>query len=100
MVISAARAAAIVQRNHFFCLYQKNKFSESKVKLRLASNPCKVILKAAKLAYANKRKDSISSLKLGSQSFGVLLIVFSKKEMLFFASDEIVLQLIKLFYEL
>ena len=31
---SAACAAAIVHRNHLFCLYQQNKSSESKVKFR------------------------------------------------------------------
>ena len=31
---SAACAAAIVQRNQFFCLYQKNKSSDSKVKIQ------------------------------------------------------------------
>ena len=35
---SAACAAAIVHRNHFFHLYQKDKFSDSKVKFRQASN--------------------------------------------------------------
>ena len=35
---SAACAAAIVHRNHFFRLYQKDKSSESKVKFRQASN--------------------------------------------------------------
>ena len=34
---SAACAAAIVHRNHFFRLYQQNKSSESKVKFRQAS---------------------------------------------------------------
>ena len=46
---SAACAAAIVQRNHFFCLYQQNKSSEYKVKFRPASNHCKRVLEAAKL---------------------------------------------------
>ena len=50
---SAACAAAILHRNHFFCLYQKEKSSDSKVKFRLASNYCKRVLEAAKLAYAN-----------------------------------------------
>ena len=63
---SAACAASIVHRNHFFHLYQKNKSSESKVKFRQASNRCKRVLKAAKLAYANKTKESITSQKLGS----------------------------------
>ena len=45
---SAACAAAIVHRNHFFCLYQQNKSSESKVKFRQASNCCKRVLEGAK----------------------------------------------------
>ena len=31
---SAACAAALVHRNHFFCMYQQNKSSESKVEFR------------------------------------------------------------------
>ena len=45
---SAACAAAIVQRNHFFRLYQKDKSSDSKVKFRQASNDCKRVLEAPK----------------------------------------------------
>ena len=66
---SAACAAAIVHRNHFFCLYQQNKSSESKGKFRLASNCCKRVLEAAKLAYANKTKESTTSQKLHSWDF-------------------------------
>ena len=66
---SAPCAAAIVHRNHFFHLYQQNKSSESKVKFRQASNRCKRVLEAAKLAYATKTKESITSQKLGSQDF-------------------------------
>ena len=66
---SAACAAAIVQRNHFFCLYQQNKSSESKVKFRLASNRCKRVLEAAKLAYATKIKESITSQNFGFWDF-------------------------------
>ena len=66
---SAACAAAIVHRNHFFHLHQQNKSSESKVKFRQASNRCKRVLEAAKLAYANKTKESITSQKLGSRDF-------------------------------
>ena len=66
---SAACAAAIVHRNHFFRLYQQNKSSESKVKFRQASNHCKRVLEAAKLAYATKTKESITSQKLGSRDF-------------------------------
>ena len=66
---SAACAAAIVHRNHFFRVYQKDKSSDSRVKFRQASNCCKRILEAAKLAYASKTKESISSKKLGSHGF-------------------------------
>ena len=66
---SAAFAAAIVHRNHFFRLYQKNKFSEPKIKFRQASNRCKRVLEAAKLAYANKNKEPITSQKLGFRDF-------------------------------
>ena len=52
----AACAAAIFHRNHFFRLYQQNKSSESKVKFRQASNCCKRVLPAAKLAYATKTR--------------------------------------------
>ena len=53
---SAACAAAIVHRNHLFRLYQREKSSDSKVKLRQASNCCKRVHEAAKLANANKRR--------------------------------------------
>ena len=66
---SAVCAAAIVHRNHFFRLYQQNKSSESKVKFRQASNRCKSVLEAVKLAYATKTKESITSQKLGSRHF-------------------------------
>ena len=66
---SAACAAAIAHRNHFCCFYQQNKSSESKVKFKQASNHCKRVLEAAKLAYATKTKESITSQKLGSQDF-------------------------------
>ena len=66
---SAACAAAIVHRNHFFRFHQQNKSSESKVKFTQASNRCKRVLEAAKLAYATKTKESIPSQKLGSRDF-------------------------------
>ena len=53
---SGACAAAIVYGNHFFRLYQKDQSSDSKVKFRQASNLCKRLLEAAKLAYANKTR--------------------------------------------
>ena len=66
---SVACNTAIVHRNYFFCFYQQNKSSESKVKFRQASNQCKTVLKAAKLAYPNKTKEPITSQKVGSQDF-------------------------------
>ena len=66
---SAACAAVIPYRNHFFRLYQQNKSSESNVKFRQASNRCKRFLEAAKLAYDNKTKESITCLKLDSRDF-------------------------------
>ena len=66
---SAACAAAIVHRNHFFRLYQQNKSSESKMKFRQANNCCKRVLEAAKLVYANETKESITSQKLSSRDF-------------------------------
>ena len=50
-------------------MYQKDKSSASKVKFRQASNCCKRVLEAAKLEYANKTKESITSQKLGSCDF-------------------------------
>ena len=58
---SATCAAAIVHRNHFFHFYQENKSFESKVKFRQASNCCKRVLEAGKLAYANKTKRAYHS---------------------------------------
>ena len=66
---SAACAAAIVHRNYFFRLYQREKSSDSKVKSRQVSNRCKRVLEAAKVAYANKTKESITSQTLGSCNF-------------------------------
>ena len=50
-------------------MYQREKSSDSKVKFRQASNRCKRVLEVAKLAYANKTKESITSQKLGSREF-------------------------------
>ena len=66
---SAACAAAVAYRNHFFHLYQQNKSSTSKAKFRQASNHCKGVLEAAKLAYFNKTRESSTSQKLGSCDF-------------------------------
>ena len=50
-------------------MYQREKSSDSKVKFRQASNRCKRVLEAAKLAYANKTKESFTSQKLGFRDF-------------------------------
>ena len=46
-----------------------DKSFDSKVKFRQVSNHCKRVLEAAKLAYANKTKESITSQKLASRDF-------------------------------
>ena len=53
---SAACAAAVVHKNLFFCLYQQNKSSKYKAKFIQASNSCKRVLEAAKLAMIIKQK--------------------------------------------
>ena len=53
---SAAFAAAIVHRNHFFRLYQKDKSSESKVKFRQAVIVVKCFLKLPNLHMLIKQK--------------------------------------------
>ena len=65
-LFSATCAAAIVHRNYFLHLNQKNKSFQSKVKFRQASNCCKGFLKLANLHLLLK-KESIISQKLGSQ---------------------------------
>ena len=51
-------------------MYQKDKSSNSNVKFRQAGNCCKRVLEAAaKVVYANKTKESITSQKLGSRDF-------------------------------
>ena len=50
-------------------MYQREKSFDSKVKFRQASNRCKRVVEAAKLAYVNKTKESITSQKLGSRDF-------------------------------
>ena len=77
--LSATCAATIVHRNRFFRLYQKDKSSESKVKFRQASNRCKRVLEAAKLAYANKKKSPSLPRNLALANFGELQKVFSTK---------------------
>ena len=58
---SAAFLVAVAHRNNVFCLYQRNKSSESKVNFKQAS----IVLEVVKLA--SKAKESITSQKLGSR---------------------------------
>ena len=81
-------------------MYQKNKSSESKLNLRQASNCCKRALETAKLAYATKTKESITSKKLGSRDFwriansvinkgkAAIPPLFNGPEVLYSASDK------------
>ena len=81
-------------------MYQQNKSSESKVKFRQASNHCKRVLEAAKLAYTTRTKESFSSQKLGSRDFwriansvlnkdkSAILPLFNGPEVLSSASDK------------
>ena len=50
-------------------MYQREKSSDSKVKFSQASNCCKRVNEAAKLVYADKTKESITSQKPGSRDF-------------------------------
>ena len=68
-----------VKSNPVFCLYQKDKSSESKVKFRQASNRCERVLEAAKLAYPNKTKESSLPRNLALRTFSKLPIVLSTK---------------------
>ena len=76
---SAACAATIVHRNLFFCLYQKDKSSDSMVKFRQTSNRCKRVLVAARLAYLIKQNTLLLPRNLAVVTFGELLIVSSTK---------------------
>ena len=65
---SAACAAAIVHRNHFFiCTNRINLLNV--LKSRQAINHYKIVLEAARFPYANKTKESITSQRLGSWDF-------------------------------
>ena len=81
-------------------MYQREKSSDSKVKFRQASNRCKRVLEAARLAYANKTKESITYQKLGSRDFSriansvlnkgksAIPLLFNGPEVLSSASDK------------
>ena len=60
---------------NLFC----DKSSASKVKFRQASNHCKGVLEAAKLAYVIKQKSPLPPRNLALMNFGEFLIVLSTK---------------------
>ena len=70
---STACAAAIVHRNHFFCLYQQSKSLKSKVKFRQTSNYCKGFLKLPNLLMLVKQKSLSFPRNLAYGAFGKLL---------------------------
>ena len=77
-------------------MYQKDKFSDSKVKFRQASNHCKRVLEAAKLAYANKTKESETCLSglfanckyCSQQGISTIPPLFNSPEVLSSAPDK------------
>ena len=50
-------------------MYEKDKSSDSKVKFRQTSNRCKRVIEAAKVVFANKTKEPITSQKFVSLDF-------------------------------
>ena len=76
---SAACAAAIVHRNHFFRLYQREKSSDSKVKFRRLVIVAKGFLKLPNLYMLIKQKSPLLPRNLALVTSGGLLIVFSTK---------------------
>ena len=76
---AAACAAAIVHRNQFFRLYQKDKSSESKVKFRQLVIVAKGFLKLPNLHMLIKQKSPSLPKNLAVRTFGKLAIVFSTK---------------------
>ena len=77
--LSAACAAAITHRNHFFRLYQQNKYSASKVKFRQASNCAKGFLRLANLLMLVKQKKLSLTKILALVTFSKTLIVLVGK---------------------
>ena len=83
----------------FFCLYQQNQSSESKVKFSEVIIYCERVLEAVKLVYANNT-DSITSLKVGTRDFSqinnsvlskgksAIPLLFNGPEVLSSASDK------------
>ena len=96
---SASCAAAIVHRNDFFHLYQKDKSSDSKVEFMKANNSSKRVLEAANLHILIKQ-GAITSQKPGCHDFwqiansvltkgnSAIPLLFNSPEVLSSASDK------------
>ena len=66
MIFSCLCSCQFIEVTFFVCANRENLL---KLKFRQASNRCKKVLEAAKSAYANKTKESITFQKLGSRDF-------------------------------
>ena len=77
--ISAACAAAMIHRNHFFHLYLQSKSTEYTGNFRKHCSRCERVLEAGKLAYANKEKSPSFPRNLALGNFCKLQLVFSTK---------------------
>ena len=76
---SAACAAAIVHRNHFFRLYEREKSSDSRKSLDRLVIVAKGFLKLPNLHMVIKQKSPLLPINLALMTSGELLIVFSTK---------------------
>ena len=76
---SASCAAAIVRRNYFFRLYQKDKSSDSKIKFRRLEIVAKGFLKLPNLHMLIKQKSTSLLRNMALGTFSELLVVFSTK---------------------
>ena len=79
MVFSCLCSYHSSQKPLFFCFYQQNKYSESKVKFRQASNRCKGFLKLPNLYMLIKQKSLSLPRNLVLRTFGKFPIVFLAK---------------------
>ena len=76
----------VCYRNHFFHLYQKDKYSESKFKFRHGSNHCKRVIEAANLHILIKQKSASFPRSFTFGAFSKLPIVFSTNLLYLFFS--------------
>ena len=77
--LSVGCAFALALKNYFFCFYQQDKSSISRINIRQAIYCCKRLLQGATLAFANKSRWSTTSQKLGFRNFCPITNVVFKK---------------------